>query len=177
MTVALLDDAKTGGQSQTGAFALFFGGKKRFKDVLFDFVSHAHTGVANTDHDIVAGRDEMTARIVFVKVTLSVRMVRVPPSGIASRALTTRFSNTCLDLAGIGFDLAQVRRGLRHQFDVLANQATQHLVQIDNQFVQVDPAGFNDLPAAESQQLTGEVRRVVGAFLDALEIGTQRGVG
>ena len=72
ISVALLDDAEAGGQAQTGAFALFFGGKKRFKDVLFDFIRHARTVVADADHDIIAGSDEVPARIISSRVTLSV---------------------------------------------------------------------------------------------------------
>ena len=177
MAIALLDDAKTGGQSQTRAFALFFGGKKRFKDVLFDFVSHAHAGVADTDHDIVAGSNEVPARIVFVKGHVGRADGQGAAIGHRITGVDNQVQQHLLDLAGIGFDLAQVGRGLRHQFDVLANQAAQHLVQIDDQFVQIDPAGLNDLPTGESQQLTGEVRRALGTLLDALEIGPQGGVG
>ena len=119
----------------------------------------------------------MSAGIIFIEVYV----VRVDGQGSTFghgiAGVDNQVQQHLLDLAGIGLDLPQVRRGLRHQFNILANQAMQHLVQIDNQFVQVDPAGFNDLPAGESQQLTGEVRRAFGALLDALEIGTQRGVG
>ena len=49
-------------------------------------------------------------------------MVIVPPSGMASRAFTTRFIDYLFDLTGIGFDLAEGRVEGFFQFHVRADE-------------------------------------------------------
>ena len=63
----------------------------------FDFVGHAGSRVADAEHHIIAGNHaRVDVRVMFSSsVTLLVAMVSLPPLGMASRALTTRFISTC----------------------------------------------------------------------------------
>ena len=81
-------------------------------------------------------------------------MVRTPPSGIASTALTTRLITTCSICPGSALTLAEIRRQLEHQLDVLADQALDHVLHTGRDGVEVDDLGLEDLPAAERQQLS-----------------------
>ena len=50
---------------------------------------------------------------------------------------------------------------MRHNLDVLADDAPQQLHRMGDHFVQVENFGLADLPAAERQQLRGQTRRLV----------------
>ena len=69
------------------------------------------------------------------------------------------------DLAGIGFDPAQFLRVDRLQFNILADEAAQHLLQVGNHGVQIQHQRLQHLFAAERQQLAGERCRPVPALL------------
>ena len=58
---------------------------------------HAGAGVGDLDHHVVAGGDPVLAEGAQPPSapTLAVRMVSVPPSGMASRAFTARLMTTC----------------------------------------------------------------------------------
>jgi len=52
-----------------------------------------------------------------------VAMMNLPPVGIASRALTTRFISILFNLTRVGFDAAQRNGRPELNFDVLADQS------------------------------------------------------
>jgi hypothetical protein len=57
VAAALLDETKHHRQTQAGAFALLFGGKKGFKNLGADAFLHAHAGVADGQPDVAPGPD------------------------------------------------------------------------------------------------------------------------
>src|SRR5205085_1069064 len=59
ISTALLDDAVHGGEPEARTLAFFFGGEKRLKDARLGFFVHAHAGVAEREHDVAAGTDEL----------------------------------------------------------------------------------------------------------------------
>ena len=93
----LLDDAVDRRQAEAGALADFLGREERLEDLVDDVGGNAGAGVGDVDPARSpppacpcrrAGRHSSA-------VTLAVRTVSLPPSGIASRALTARLTITC----------------------------------------------------------------------------------
>jgi len=58
VAVVPLNDAIADGESEAGAFALWLGGKERFKDAGLDFRGNSAACVAYADADIVSGRSQ-----------------------------------------------------------------------------------------------------------------------
>ena len=93
------------------------GGEERLEDALPRGFVHAGAGVADGHHARAARAAWPGARRRSRRrrSTFRVSMVSVPPSGIASRALTARFSSTCSIWPGSAFTLprSRGRRGPR----------------------------------------------------------------
>ena len=103
-----------------------------------------------------------------------------PPRGMASRALTARFTITCSIWPGIGLHRHQRAAAERDdQLDVLADEPRGACVSMSpTTIVEVEHARLEDLLAAEDEQLPGEVGRPLGGQLDlARPVGDQRIVG
>ncbi len=86
-------------------------------------------GVADADqqHVLARGRPAGACRRSRRPAsTLAVSMVSLPPDGMASRALTTRFMSTCSTCPGSASHPAQIRGARVVQRDVLADEPAQH---------------------------------------------------
>ena len=96
-------------------------------------------------------------------------MVSLPPAGIASRALTTRFTITCSICPGSALHASEVgSEPQRRWLDVLADQALQHLLGLGHDGVEVEHLRLDDLLAAEREQLlavsdAADSRRLAGS--------------
>ncbi len=100
----LTNDAVDGGQAQPGAAAGFLGREERFEDARLRRLVHADAVVADrraARSGRARGRSAMVSGAPGAEhdVARSARWM-VPPDGIASRALTIRFSSTCSICAG-----------------------------------------------------------------------------
>ncbi len=93
----LLDDAVDRRQAEPGAGADLLGREERLEDALDVLLRDADPGIGDLDQHVVAGRHGLGAapRTASSCATLLVRIVSVPPSVIASRALTARLMMTC----------------------------------------------------------------------------------
>src|SRR6202140_5894654 len=58
VSTTLLHDAVYGREAKPCALALFLGRKERLKDSRLGFFIHAHAGVVDREHDVLAGADE-----------------------------------------------------------------------------------------------------------------------
>ena len=97
-SAALLDDAVHRGEAEAGALAHALGGEERLEDVPQRLRIHAGPGVGDEERrHIGRARPDPTclgARACSPTATFMVSMVSVPPSGMASRALSARLSST-----------------------------------------------------------------------------------
>ena len=106
--------------------------------------------------------------------TFAVSIGALPPVGIASRALTTRFITTWWSWPGSASIGPRAGSSCGRQDDVLADQRTQHRLHLDDDPVQVQELGLQHLLAAEREQLPGEQRGAVGRLLDLVQVDAQR---
>ena len=105
---------------------------------------------------------------------MRVSIVSVPPSGIASRALTARFSSTCSICPGSAFTLPQIVAGQDHELDVFTQQPLEHPLQAEDDGGQVDHRRLEHLLAAQGEQLARERRGAVSGQADLRQVGPQR---
>ena len=89
----------------------------------------------------------------------SVRMSSVPPSGIASRALTSRLRTTCCELAAVDEHRLERASEAGLQLDVLVQHAVEQLERLVDDVVQVDRLGLEHLLPAEREQLLRQLAR------------------
>ena len=90
--------------------------------------------------------------------TFAVSIVKRPPDGIASRALTTRFISTCSSCPGSARTVAQVRCQTGHELHVLADQPAEHLCIPVTSALRSTPGRLQHLLPAEREQLARERR-------------------
>ena len=104
-------------------------------------------------------------------------MVSVPPSGIASRALTARLSDHLLDLAGVGHDAAERGVELEPERDRARRRARRSMLpMLVHDRVEVDEPRLQHLLAAEREQLARQRRgRACAAPADLLRRRSRRG--
>ena len=83
-------------------------------------------------------------------------MTTVPPGGIASRALMTRFRSACwIWTASARTWLGAAAKRIT-QLDVLADQPADHRLHAGDDLVDVDHPRLEQLPPSERQQLLGQ---------------------
>ncbi len=98
--------------------------------------------------------------------TFAVRIVRVPPDGIASRALTARLVITCSSWPGSASTRPSTGSSSSRSVDVLADDPPQHRAQLRHDRVEVHDPRLEHLLPAEGQELAGERRRAVRGAVD-----------
>ena len=101
----------------------------------------------------------------------------MPPSGIASRALTDEVDEHLLELGGVdehGHDVGPDRDAQR---DALAQRAVEQPLEVADERARVDDLRRDDLAAAEHQQLAGERGGAVGGAADLLDVVAHGVVG
>ncbi len=86
-----------------------------------------------------------------------------------------------LELAGIDPHAPQARLRHRDELDVLAEQTAEHAIDVEDQLIQVDDAGLDDLAPRECQELPREVRRALRGARDLGDVAERgiagRGIG
>ena len=84
--VVFLNDAAANRQPEPRPFPFFLGGEEGLHDLLQVLGRNAHAGVRELDQH---------AGLAVASVAGAVRRVSVPPCGMASPALVSRFRKTC----------------------------------------------------------------------------------
>ena len=97
-------------------------------------------------------------------------MVSLPPSGMASRALTARFTITCSSWFRSALIGQRSRPWLDLQRDRLAEQPVEQHGDVGEHLAELDDARPQRLPARESQQLPHQPGRAVGVLLDVHDV-------
>ena len=106
--------------------------------------------------------------------TFAVSMVSVPPSGMASRALTARFIRTCSSWPGS----AWTRRGRAErasQLDVLADEPPQQLLHVAHQRVEVERPGLQRSACGRRPAAAGSAPRPGRRVVDLLDVAVVAG--
>ena len=102
--------------------------------------------------------------------TFPVRIASLPPSGIASRALTARFTTTCSNWFTSAFTNQRSRPWLRSSADALAEKALEQHGEIVELIVEVEHLRPQGLAAGEGQKLPHQARGPVGVLLDLHDV-------
>src|ERR1019366_1610224 len=105
------------------------------------------------------------------KWELAVEITSLPPSGMASRALTDRLSSNWF---GIGLDQPELRAEVGFQQNILVDEPLQHALGAADQGVEIERARAADLAPSEGEQLLGEGGR---AFAGAADFLNRRSLG
>ena len=100
--------------------------------------------------------------------------VMVPPDGIASRALTIRFSSTCSTCAGSASTCDTDCGEIEAQLHVGADQAARHARHAADDLVEVERDRLQHLLAAERQQLPRQRGGAIGGVQDLVDLRGHR---
>ena len=102
--------------------------------------------------------------------TFAVLIVSVPPAGHRVPRVQGEVDEHLLDLARIRLHVPEVRAERGDHLDVLADQAVQHLVGVDDDRVEVDDARLQHLLAPEGEELLRQRRGALCRLLDRLHV-------
>ena len=148
----MLDDAVDGSEAQSGAFAALLGGEERLEDARRNVLGDAESGVADGQHDVVAGRhgcvfvfDEDVAG--FEQKLASAR------HGVAG--VGGEVHEHLLELFGVGLNGPEIGRQLDPDDNVLADEAGKHGHGTFDDAIEIGGEQLLRLTAAEGEQLTG----------------------
>ena len=168
VAAGLLDEAVDHAEAEAGAGAGRFGGEERLEGAPAHLVRHACSGVGDRDQHVAAGAHlRVHLRIVGVEPRRArSRPSAVPPRGMASRALIARLSSAfcncaasttamCGDPATPRSAVRPLRRGCGAAD--LRNSATSGPTSVGLR--------IERLPAAEGEQLRGQLRAVLARRL------------
>src|SRR5258708_1003178 len=154
ISAALFDDPVDGGEAQAGTASAFLSGEERLEDLRFSLRVHAGTGVTDSEHHVTSGCHAfMIAAVASVQIDVGgfedqFAAVRHGVAGVDHQV-----HNDLFDLARIGFDRAQATWSHDFDLNIFANQAAKHLVEIENEIIEIDHFWQQHLFAAESEQV------------------------
>ena len=156
----LLDDAVDGGEAEPGALADLLGREERLED-LVDDVGGMPVPVS-VDLDPARSPPpacpcRRAARLPRPS-TLAVRTVSLPPSGMASRALTARLTITCSNCETSTLTGQRSRPCTRSSLTFSPISRRSSMVRSDSASPRSSTCGRKRLPAREGQQLPHQRR-------------------
>ena len=174
---ALLDDPVDRREAEARAVPERLRGEERLEDVRERLGVHADAGVADGEHHVRAD-DGVGVLGDVLLVELDVRRVdrEQPAVGHRVARVDGEVHEDLLELVRVGEHGIQGRRERRDELDVLADQSREHRRQAGDDVVQLEHARLQDLPPAESEELTGEDGRALGGGRDLVELGLGRAV-
>ncbi len=171
-SAGLLDDAVNSREAEAGALADFLRREERLENLVDDLRSECRCRCRRLRpaHNPAAGMPLLAKRADSVSVMLEVRTVSLPPSGMASRALTARLTTTCSNWEMSTLTGHRSRPCTGVELHLLADQAAQQHGEIGQRVTEIQHLRPQRLPARERQQLPHQARRAVGVLLDLHDV-------
>ena len=171
----LLDEPVDHRKAKAGSGSL--GGEERFGRPLEDFRRHALTFVM-MQSSIVSRRQVVRSGIpaIVVEVQGRGRDRRLPPFGIASRALIRTFSRAISRCTVSSVQDRQPGLEIEPEVDLAAQGADQHLAEIDHQRVEVNAARVKPLLPREGEKLLGQLGALLGRAFGMLDAPAEQGI-
>ena len=171
VTAALFHDAVHRSEPEPRTLADFLGGKERLEQMGADAGFHARASIGDGEHRVGSrNRAEMRLRERLVQVDVGRFDGQLPAVGHCVACVHREVHDHLLDLIRIRADASQIVCGHRHERDMLADEAPQHLVHLGHDDVEVEHFGLQHLAPAVRQQLTGQRRRPFRCFADLLDV-------
>ena len=175
VAAVLLDDAVAGGEAEAGALARRLGREERLEQVARHLLGHAHAGVADREHHVLARQHALVlARVVLVELDVLGldRQHAAVRHGVAR--VDHQVHQHLLELRRIEPHAAEAARRDDAQLDVLADDAAQQVLHLHDEPVQVDDPRLGDLPAREGEELPRQRGAALGRAADAAEVVVRR---
>src|SRR5690606_31185666 len=173
------DDPVTGGQPEAGAFAGRLRGEEGLEDLLEDLPSHADARVGDGHLDVGARRDLFTGERPVPGVDDAARggdgERAAAGHGVAS--IEGEVQQHLLEGARIDPHLAELPLQLEDDADVLADDAAEQFLDLEDRVVDVHDLWLDRLSTGEGEQLPRQARRTLGGLDDLLHVRVDRAAG
>src|SRR5262249_18750892 len=141
------------------------------EQVALYLIGHADTSIADGKHDIFAHHKTTisgTGLLVNGGIGGFNRESAAPRHGIASGG--GPIHKYFLDLARVGFDVAEVRIIRSGKFDVFSNQAVEHFFHATNNVVELENMRVENLLPAKREELASKRGGASGSLVDLFQI-------
>ena len=150
IAVALLNDAVHRGKPQPRTFAPLLGGEKGFKDVRERSSVHARPRVGHRQYHVASNLGtRMVPGVGLVQLHIAGLDFEFAAHGHGVARVNCQVHDDLLDLALVGFHVAQLRIQRQRYFDVFSQQPRKHFFHIGSERVEVEDRGRQDLLSAE----------------------------
>ena len=168
-SVALVDDAVDGGESEAGGLGGVFGGEEWFEDAAAGWFVHADAGIGDGEDD--AGVGGSAVGLGRFERRRSGGDSQGATGGHGGAGIVGQLHEDQVELIGIDDDGGEGFLQAQFNGDSGAEGAVKHGEGAAHAFVEVDDAGLQKLEAAEGQQLLGDFSGARGLVQDAVELG------
>src|SRR6266446_2588076 len=158
VAAGLFYDSVDGCQAQAGALPEFFSGEERIKNPQLRLAIHSAARVRDRQQYIGAwnGR-RMFFPIALVYFDIARLDGKASALGHGVPRVHRQVQEYLLNLSGVGFDSAKRRIEQDFELDIFPDQATQQNLHFLQRICEIEDSGLNQLLAAESEELTGQV--------------------
>src|SRR5262245_7997094 len=163
VAAALPDDAVAAGEAQARAPAAGLGGEERLEQVAERILVHPGSFVGHAHQHVEPGLQVLRGPEIIV-VDQDVRGLdgETPAVRHGVPGVEAKVHEDPADLIPVHAYEVEVSRPPHRDLDRLADQPPQETLAVRDHGVQADQLGVEHLPAAEGQELPGEVRGPVG---------------
>ena len=132
-------------------------------------------GVADGQHHVSARRHGLVSGgMARVQLGVGGLDAQQSPVGHGVPGVHAEVHHHLLQLPRVGLHLAEVRAGNDREVDVFADQASEHLLEVRQEGVEVQHLRVHDLLPAEGQELAGEAGGALRGLQDLLELAPLR---
>ena len=127
VSAALLDDAVDGGEAKAGSLRSL-SRKKRLKDVRLSLSVHACAGVADLEHNVIAGPQRCVMPcVLFTEGYVGSLNRELPAGGHGIPGVHGEIHDDLFDLTRVSADCPEVSSRQHHEVDIFPDHAREHL--------------------------------------------------
>src|SRR5262249_12456614 len=154
MAARLLNDSVDGRQPQAAAFAELFRREEGLEYPRLRLLVYAGPGIADCQHHVSTGRDFDMVRSVLL-IELDVRNLESKPASVRHcvARIDREIHDHLLDLSGISLYPSSGGLEDRAQLYVFSDDAAQHSLHLQDDRVEIEDLGLQNLLATERKEL------------------------
>src|SRR5258707_13750156 len=131
---------------------------------------HADAGIPDDEFDVTAGGHTVCGDGAVSRFQIACFEQELPAVGHRIAGVDGEIQDDLFHLTGVGEDRSQIRRELRRDRDVLADQAAKEFFHSSDNVIQLELAGLDSLLSAEGEELSRKCYRALCGLLNLIQM-------
>src|SRR5581483_2546208 len=169
---ALLNDSVNDGEAESGAFAEFFRGEERLEDSLLCVGVHSHSGIADREHDILSWLYAMGDSDGVLAIDACICSADLQRAALRHcvASVDCKIHDEVLEFSPVHLHRPQLGIEISHELDGRTKDTAEHVRHVFYNLIHVEYRGFEQLLAAEGEQVTRERSAALYRLTDAPQV-------